>query len=620
MEPRNRAERRAVGRRARKVAALSSGAVLAIGAAGTAVSVLSATPASANTPIAVTSLADDGSGTTLREAIEQANSDAGQDTITFQSGLSGTITLASDLPNITDALQIQGPGAAVITVDGASHSIFNFYEIDAAAGANAVSGLTLTHGVPANSDQSGGAVHVDGGSAAISIGDAVITDNHVSNDGGGVAFEEIAGNASVTNTTITGNSAGEGGGGLYAWGDVDGLTLTISDSTISGNTASEGGGLYVHDFATTITNTTISGNTADEDAGGITADGGSLALNSSTVSGNTAGGDGGGIDDDEATFSASYSTISGNTADGDGGGAHFYNANPTVVGTTVSGNTTTDSGGGGLFLTDDGTDSTFTMRNSTVSGNKAQYYGGGLYIIVSGPSTVYNSTISGNTASQAGGIYGGSGGLTLTQVTVTDNSATNPDSGVAVGGLQITGGSAVPGAVSSRRGHAEEAAPSKRESDKVAPEHGARTSAAAGAGEVHLVGTIVAADVGQDIGVYNQILTVQSDHSVLGTIGEGVTVDDLGGTQQGVTDPGLAPLASNGGATQTHALLPGSVALDKGPVPEPAFPGSEFDQRGEGFARVVNGVADVGAYEVQPALEPLTPAAEPLAITPKFTG
>ena len=105
-----------------------------------------------------------------------------------------------------------------------------------------------------------------------------------------------------------------------------------------------------------------------------------------------------------------------------------------------------------------------------------------------------------------------------------------------------------------------------------------------------------------------------SDHSLIGTI-EGATLTDQGGTILGV-DPGLGPLTGNGGPTQTHALLTGSPAIDHGPLPVAAFPGNENDQREAGFARVVNGTADIGAFEVQ---EP-TPAPAALVITPRFTG
>jgi hypothetical protein len=56
----------------------------------------------------------------------------------------------------------------------------------------------------------------------------------------------------------------------------------------------------------------------------------------------------------------------------------------------------------------------------------------------------------------------------------------------------------------------------------------------------------------------------------------------------------LGPLADNGGPTRTHALLPGSPAIDAGSNPA----GLAYDQRGPNFARV-HGVADIGAFEVQ---------------------
>ncbi len=91
---------------------------------------------------------------------------------------------------------------------------------------------------------------------------------------------------------------------------------------------------------------------------------------------------------------------------------------------------------------------------------------------------------------------------------------------------------------------------------------------------------------------------------------------DTGGTIMG-QDPTLGPLQNNGGPTETMALLPGSPAIDAGPNPVPSFPTNEFDQRGDGFTRVVNGTVDIGAFEVQP---PPTPAPEAVVIAPKFTG
>src|SRR5262245_49780328 len=65
----------------------------------------------------VTTLADSGFGS-LRAAIHNANSPAnpGADEITFSVG--GTITLGSELPVIGGNLELIGPGAANLTIDG----------------------------------------------------------------------------------------------------------------------------------------------------------------------------------------------------------------------------------------------------------------------------------------------------------------------------------------------------------------------------------------------------------------------------------------------------------------------------------------------------------------------
>jgi hypothetical protein len=76
------------------------------------------------------------------------------------------------------------------------------------------------------------------------------------------------------------------------------------------------------------------------------------------------------------------------------------------------------------------------------------------------------------------------------------------------------------------------------------------------------------------------------------------------------TDPMLGPLQDNGGPTFTHALLPGSPAIDTG---DPNFtPPPLLDQRGLGFDRVVNGRIDIGSFEVQAGGTPTpTPTATP---------
>ena len=67
--------------------------------------------------LTVTNLDNAGAGS-LRQALLDAEGTAEADTIVFQSGLSGTIELASDLNVRNFSVDIQGPGASVVTVDG----------------------------------------------------------------------------------------------------------------------------------------------------------------------------------------------------------------------------------------------------------------------------------------------------------------------------------------------------------------------------------------------------------------------------------------------------------------------------------------------------------------------
>jgi hypothetical protein len=80
---------------------------------------------------------------------------------------------------------------------------------------------------------------------------------------------------------------------------------------------------------------------------------------------------------------------------------------------------------------------------------------------------------------------------------------------------------------------------------------------------------------------------------------------DLTGTVADPLDADLGPLADNGGPTETFALSPGSPAINAGNnalIPS----GQIYDQRGPGYARIVDGTVDIGAFEVQPAAPALT--------------
>jgi parallel beta-helix repeat protein len=320
--------------------------IVTSGAVAAGLAVLTAPGADAAT-FTVTNTTDGGAGS-LRDAIASANSTPGADVITFNPTVTGTITLTSGQLYISDSVDVQGPGAAALTVSGNNSSrVFYVYTPGNAAPINVtISGLTIANGA-ANI----GAGIVDFGEN-LTLDKVVVTNNVATGPGGGVAKASYAGTLTVLNSTISGNS-GTRGGGVYLY-DNDQPAL-IEDSIISGNQASgSGGGMYFYgpNYDVLIRRTTISGNTAGGNGGGVyfyDTDGGSIYIQESTISGN----------------SASYN----------GGGIYFYNVdNPvTITNTTISGNTAVGAGGGVYFY---GSGAPFTVEFSTIAANSAGVVGG----------------------------------------------------------------------------------------------------------------------------------------------------------------------------------------------------------------------------------------------------
>ena len=114
-----------------------------------------ATGARGGTVYHVTNLNDSGGGS-LRQAILDANATSGPDQVTFQSSLSGQITLGSELPNVTEALDVLGPGAGALTVSGNNNSRIFYLRPPVQGTPVTISGLTLTAGRPSSWDPVGG--------------------------------------------------------------------------------------------------------------------------------------------------------------------------------------------------------------------------------------------------------------------------------------------------------------------------------------------------------------------------------------------------------------------------------------------------------------------------------
>src|SRR5205085_8077671 len=113
----------------------------------------------------------------------------------------------------------------------------------------------------------------------VTISGFTIRNGHAGTTGGGIDNENVS-TVTITNCTLSGNTAGLGSG-LF-----NGGTLTLANSTVSGNIASEGGGTYNDGAGTlTITNSTISGNMASL-AGGASFNLGTMHIAHSTLSNN----------------------------------------------------------------------------------------------------------------------------------------------------------------------------------------------------------------------------------------------------------------------------------------------------------------------------------------------
>jgi len=238
----------------------------------------------------VTTLNDGNSGS-LRQAISNANANPGDDTIIFQNGLSGTITLTGGQLDITDSLTLNGPGANVLAISG-NHSSRVFQIHPGTNGTVTINGLTLKEGY--DSGNGGGGIYIDEGT--VTINKSTLSDNSAadagSSGGGGI---RNYGSLTVSNSTLSGNTAGpDANGGAIRNSRTSSIAgaLTIYNSTLSGNSAQFGGGILIDGGVVTVSNSTVSGNSASS-GGGIFFNGesGALGLGNSIVAGNAASND-----------------------------------------------------------------------------------------------------------------------------------------------------------------------------------------------------------------------------------------------------------------------------------------------------------------------------------------
>ena len=345
---------------------------------------------------------------------------------------------------------------------------------------------------------------------------------------------------SLTANTITIQGAGagattvDGRNASQVFNVSPAASVTLGQLAVTGGNASLGGGIQ-NAGTLLLAHSTVTDSAANNGGGIYNQQGGTLTLAGTTVSQNVAGRDGGGIANNGGALQLSLATVAGNKASLAGGGIVDFFGTVSISQSTIAGNAATgrNSEGGGGIANGDGT---LTVDKSTISGNSTSSGTGGSAIFNILTTSVSNSTISGNTG--PGHSVLNSDTMTLSYVTIAANSAGISNSG-----------------------------------------------------SVTATGTIIANNNPGTNCFGNRFQEPFGFNLDSGTSCRLSQATDLTST-----DPMLAPLASNGGPTQTQALEAGSPAIDRGGTSANGCPPT--DQRG--VTRPQGPACDIGAFEFVP--------------------
>ena len=522
---------------------------------------------------------DDGQ-CTLREAIHNANNatqlhigdgecasgSAGADTITFANNYIITLNSEDKQLVISSEIIIIGTGSpytiiqasgcnpVILEPSGCIPATYSVLEVKA-NGNLTLEEVTVRHG----KQYSGGGILNMG---TLLVNESIISGNFGEAGGGGIINESDS-NVTIFNSSLTGNQGGLGGA---IWNNS--ANFQVFNSAFSNNIALyDGGAIYnLGDMA--ITNSLFTGNVA-LNGGGISNDYATMTVATSTFSDNWVFYNGGGIYN-TGSLEIVGSKIIRNWANIKGGGV-FSNGTLEVDQSTFLANTANLGGG---IRNDEGTQSQMTVTDSTFFGNQAAH-GGAIDVWGGGPNKISTSSFYGNAATASGGAIRIWSILTMENSTLSGNSTDSVGGGFNV-----------------------------QDSGVLTLQHVTlnENTASSGGGiyvgsnaAMKYINTIIAHSTGGDC-VNNGTINLESTHNLVTDGSCGALLDD---------DPMLSPLANYGGPTLTHALLPGSPAIDAGSMADCV----STDQRG--FYRPIDGNGDgvlgcdIGAFEFDPAMDGL---------------
>lgn len=350
---------------------------------------------------------------------------------------------------------------------------------------------------------------------------------------------------------------------------------------------------------------TFTGNTATGDGGAVhvtgLADAGGVLLREVvgdplsviTFTDNSSSGSGGAMYVD-GTVLVDRSSFVNNASDDDGGAIAVGASTPGstsfpyrgafINGGYFTGNSAPGGSGGGIYVGDSAGD--LVARSSTFAGNDAMGYGGALF----GDDTVFvdNSTLTGNQSVVGAGAIGSYGAVLVDFSTITDNATVGIGGGIYATTVTVTNSIVQRNRADGIVGGAGPAEPNP-----------------------------------QDVLAYRSVVDSFSLFTSPGDVFARYVVWSPGVGSLFTSQPVVGSLGDNGGfLVSDDTVIPTMMPLATSPIlnaANPSFTGSPttYDQRGEGFLRVVGPRADLGAVErvSTPPPPPPIPATPPRDIS-----
>jgi hypothetical protein len=483
----------------------------------------------------------------------------------------------------------------------------------------------------------------------VNVSSTSITSNGAANGGGVFNFARFTAiDGAISDNTVTpiiGNANTGFGGGIYSVSGATPFGLVLAGTAVERNRAvtngtvlGNGGGLLNFSFAS-ISSPSFAGNTATGSGGAIYNLVGTVALTNTPFTGNFAPGFGGTIYDPAAsaegaptmTLVDSPITGTGDLSFVGGGVAVGPNAKFQMTGGSISGARAVS--GGGVFVQQSNAASSGPPAVAATPGGQAILDhahvrdniadgGFGAGIFNGGRTTVTDAEISGNIAQpnvngdngSGGGVYSSAPAaapdparLSLNRVTVAENTANGGSAVVSAGPASIRTSTITENTAAPSFGAIVSSAPLSLVHDTIN-----RNTSPTGFGGVVQFGTIpvdVAGTVIADNGTPGNCAGPIADRGYNLTNTTSGTSACVFTNNAVVGDPGLHPLADNGGPTRTELPMNDSPVLNKIPADTPAgfndavssapvtlCPAGGTDQRGVSLPQ--GSRCDIGSVEL----------------------